>query len=264
MKDRYKYKRNIFFITPLLVLLSFIMYFFFSTFFINLAWHGSKIKENIFAKDRKSLQEENNLLKVKMDFFKNSEKVISILESENIKLKEELGYQLENQKKREVFNIVFNNNPNIYSSVLVLDPEEKTDTGDLVFSYKNFIIGEVYDRVSNLSKIKLFSSFGNKNTFYIKDEGEIKLKVEAEGDGSGVIKVLAPRDFRFENKDKVFLVYENNTDYIIAYLVDTEFKTQDTNKVLYFKTFTNTSLLNQVSIQKKIEHKPETVFLETQ
>jgi hypothetical protein len=264
MKDRYKYKKNIFLYAPVFAFVFFISHHLFPFLFAMVVDMGTDIKKSIIEKSKQDLVLENNLLRAKMEIFKKPDNIIRLLEIENSKLKEELNYQAKNEKNRENFNVLFSKDSSIYSSILILDPEEKTSKGDLVFAYKNFLIGKVYERVSNLSKIKLFSFLGEKNIFYLIEDGKAKLKVEGIGDGTGVIKVFAPRDFEFEKKKETFLVYQSNTDYKVAYLIDVEFKTQDTNKVLYFKTFINPSLLNQLKIQKKIEEKPQTVFIEKQ
>jgi cell shape-determining protein MreC len=222
-----------------------------------------EIKKNFIGeKTREELILENNDFLLDLEIFKESEKVINFLRSENLKLKEELNYQIKNETKRNFFNIIFDENSNIFSSILILDPEEKTKKNDLVFSKNNFLIGKISENISNISKIKLFSFLGEKNNFFIQVNSKIKIKVEGIGDGSGVIKILAPRDFVFEDMKKVFLLYENNISYIVGHLVDIKFKTQDTNKILFFKTFVNPSLLNKVQIQEEIEKNPITVILE--
>ena len=260
MKEQYKYKKNNFLFISFFILVIFFVYYFFSSFFIFLFNNVIEVKKSFIEK--KSMEElilKNNNLLLDLEIFKESKIIINSLQSENLRLKEELKYQVKNETIRENFNIIFNKKSNIFSSILILDPEEKTKKDDLVFIKRNFLIGKISEKVSNISKIKLFSFLGEKNNFFIQDNGKIKLRVEGIGDGSGVIKVMAPRNFVFEDMKNIFLVYENNTSYMIGYLVDIKFKIQDTNKILFFKTFINPSLLNQVQIQEEIEKNPITV-----
>lgn len=258
MKGQYKYKKNIFIIIPALVLSIFFLYYFLSSFFVSFFNTGISVKNN-FEKTRQQLVIENDNLKKDIEIFKQSEKVIKLLEHKNKKLEEELRYKKENEINREKFALTFSEESNIFSSVLILDPEEKTRVGDLVFSHRNFLIGKISEKILNISKIKLFSLWGEKNNFYLQDSGNVKLKVEGVGDGSGVIKVEIPRNIKFSNYDDVFLLYENNISYTVGYLADIKFKTQDTGKTLFFKIFINPSLINQVQVESEVEQLPETV-----
>jgi hypothetical protein len=60
-----------------------------------------------------------------------------------------------------------------------------------------------------------------------------------------------PRNLEFKNPDKTFLVYVGNQDYLVAKLVDNQFKIQDSNRTLYFKIFSNPDLLSRVESENK-------------
>jgi hypothetical protein len=262
MKVLFKYKKNILFFLPIFILIAFLLYqliLFFLSFFLQ---EGLELKKSFDKKEYSELLIQNQKLVSELEVFKESKKIINFLELENLKLKKKLNYQIKDKKLRENFPVLFNKDSNIFSSILILDPEEKTKKDDLVFVYENFLIGKISGRISNISKIKLFSFLGEKNNFFIQDGGKEKIRVEGIGDGSGIIKVLAPRNFNFKDEKKVFLVYENNSEYIVGHLVDIQFKNQDINKVLFFKIFANPTLLNQLEIQSVEPQNPITVNLE--
>ena len=261
MKGQYKFKSNFLFLVFLVICVFFLnlIFSFFSGYFVK---KSIDIKKNINQRDILEIKIENDNLKKEIEIFKNEKEIINILESENKELKRELNFQTENKKSRESFEVIFQKNSNIFSTIIIYDPEEKVKKGDLVFYNKNFLIGEVESRRSNSVKILLYSKKDQKNDFYLKENEDIKMKVKGVGKSSDTILVEAPREIEFEDQKKVFLVYKNNSAYHIGFLKEIIFKPQDTSKKLLFKTFSNSNILDRVWIEKKTEGELETIKIE--
>ncbi len=237
-------KKKYFYFFSLILILFFL--FFNQSHFLALTIKNSdwfKNAEIIFA-NKKNLIIENEELKKENNFYKNSQELLYFLQAENKDLKERLGYADFVNKKRNLFDII--QKDILYKSIILADPQGKLKIGDLIFSKYNYLLGEIIATNSGIAKLELFSVLGKKNNYKIFDGGEEKLLIEGEGQGSGIIKILAPRDIEFEDREKVFLVYEKNPTYLIAKLVDIEFQAQNTNKILYFQIFDNLNLLSRV------------------
>jgi hypothetical protein len=254
MKVQYKYNKRIkkkeVYIIILFFFISFLTYFF-PTFFFNLFSSVKEAQEkvSISVSEVKKLSLENQELKKKIEIYENNENLLFFYKNENEELKEKMGYQEFSANKRKYVKVINSGNSNIYKTFLLNDEKGDVNLNDLVFYKFNLLIGKIVNKVGNIAQIEMFSQLGIKNTFYLYDGGTLKMKIEGVGQGSGVIRVDAPRDIVFENKQKVFLTNIKNNSYLVAELVDETFKTQDTNKILYFKIFANLDLLSQVEIQ---------------
>lgn len=256
MKDQYRFrKKNSKNLKLLLVTLGFFVFFFIFKNQIFSFTSQFSFFENLSAyfQTKKSLVEENERLKVENSALQNSKDVIAFYKNKTEVLQEELNYQELFETKRVIFPTFFNSSVNPYNTVLVEDKENQLKKDDLVFYKYNMLLGKVDETLGNIKKVVPFSAFGQENEFYITDEFDLKMKIQGRGTGNGVIKITAPRDIEFKNEEEVYLSYVNNSDFLVAKLVEVEFKKQDTNKVLYFKIFPNLDLLPFVEVDKKVD-----------
>ena len=253
MKDQYKYKKGNKKRGIYLTISFFVIAVFFYSFpepIFNLFTFGSHIKHNtsLSVVQREDLFLENQDLKAKIEIYEDPGNLFFFYKNENEALKQQLGYQEFSQDSRKILRVMNVDSSNIYNTLLIKNsPEIKV--GDLVFYKFNLQIGKLINKIGDVAQVEIFSQAGVKNNFHMYDGGILKMEVEGVGQGGGVIRVDAPRDVDFENASKVFLTNTKNSSYLVAELVDEIFKTQDTNKVLYFRVFTNPDLLSQVEIQ---------------
>ncbi len=252
MKGQSRYnKKNRTLVYIILIISFFATFYFFYGAFLNFFIKGIELKENIIQseKDMKSLILENNSLKRKLSIYQNPENLLFFYKEKNKKLMKELGYLEIYKEQRKIFPVILDSKSNIYSSIFIKDLNNDVESGDLVFYKFNLLIGTVVKKKEKIAKLQLFSNVGVNNYFHLYDGGVLRMKVEGSGEGSGVIKVVAPRDIEFVNQ-KVFLTSIENNYHLVAELVDEKFEDQDTNKILYFKILGNLDLLSQVEIQK--------------
>ncbi len=197
----------------------------------------------IFSGINDRIIEENKKLKDEILLYKESEEIIYFLNNENLELKKRFEYLDSLNKKRKLFNVYkrdfFNQRLWIY------DPDNFLKNNQLIFFKYNILIGYVLNKDSSMAEIRLFDESGYKNLYKIFDGGELILELEGEGMGSGLIRVTAPRNLEFKN-EKVFLTFGQNESYLVAKLVEIEFIKQNPNKILYFKTLINPSLISKV------------------
>ncbi len=251
MKDQYRSRKKnriwtgkYFFLA---IFLLFIFFFFRSALFSSFlegSEFGGRVKTFFLSKEELFLK--NKKLMDQNQFYQNYKEEIYRLKEENKELKARLFYNDKLNIKRKLFDVLDYDPLGLYESLILKDEDEVLKRGDLIFAKYNILLGRVFEREGQVAKVKLFSSLGEKNQFFIVDGAEPLLKLEAEGQNSALLKVSAPRDLEFKNPDKVFLVHPENESYLVAKLVDNKFKIQDTNRILYFKILVNPELLFRV------------------
>lgn len=167
---------------------------------------------------------------------------------ENLDLKERLNYQEKTFSERKLFSVISSGKNNIYSTFLILDPHKVLEKNDLVLGAFNFAIGRIVEDGS-VSKLRLFSAFGEKNTFFLADpKNNIFFNTEVVGKGGGILKVIVNRDVEISTSAVLKLVEEK--EYLVAKFVKEKFKTQDPSKILYFQILINPYALDKVEVEK--------------
>ncbi|MES3031109.1 MAG: rod shape-determining protein MreC [Patescibacteria group bacterium] len=121
------------------------------------------------------------------------------LQSENISLKEILGRKGE---KTLTLGYILKKPPFSAYDIFILDigTREGVEKGNPVYALGNILIGEVADSLKSTSKVKLYSSFGEKFDVFI---GPKSLSASALGRGGGSFEAELPRDSEVREGDSV-------------------------------------------------------------
>jgi len=156
---------------------------------------------------KKSLQNENEDLKLKLSEMEAKIANWSILSDENIKLKEILG----RSENRELILAAILAKPDRSPyDTLVIDagredlPAGKAglEVGDIVFAFGDTPIGKIAEVYPNSSKVILFSSPGEKTEVLISGKD---IFMQVVGRGGGNFEMTLPRDFVLEKGTEVQL-----------------------------------------------------------
>ena len=86
------------------------------------------------------------------------------------------------------------------SLVIDVGTDHEVEVGDKVFAAGNILLGEVVEVAGATSKVKLYSSPGEKYEVFIGDE---EIQATAEGRGGGSFEVSLPRDVKVTEGDVV-------------------------------------------------------------
>jgi len=162
-------------------------------------------------KSKKSLIQENEILKKKLQ--KNTSKISnynSVLK-ENISLKESLG-RLPNEGDFVLGTILAKPDSSLFGTLLVdIGSSSGLSEGDLVFALGDIPVGRVHEVFKGSSKVLLFSSPGVE-TEVIFGQEDIFMKLI--GRGGGNFEMDIPRDFPTEEGQPVVMAGIN--PYTIA------------------------------------------------
>lgn len=125
--------------------------------------------------------------------------MISQLKKENIELKEIMGRLI---NKNAVIAYIIKKPPfTAYDSfILDIGTNSRVKKGDKVYVQGNFLIGEIAEVFSDTSRVKLFSSYGEKYDVLIGDKN---IQATATGRGGGSFEVVIPRDLKVIEGDSV-------------------------------------------------------------
>lgn len=167
---------------------------------------GKNIKENFsgythLLKSKKTLLAENEDLKDQILKIHADVSLNSVLSDENAKLKDILGRK---SPKRQLIlaSILSKPNRSAYDSLVVdIGTNDGVSVGQKVFAHGNILMGEIVEVFPNLSKVKLFSTGGEKIEVVFSGSDIYLLAV---GRGGGGFDVTAPRDLHIEEGMEVF------------------------------------------------------------
>ena len=157
---------------------------------------------------KKSLQNENEDLKLKLSEMEAQIANWSILSDENIKLKEILG-RSEN-RKLVLAAILAKPDRSPYDTLIIdagsaselADRSEKVGTGNIVYAFGDIPIGKIAEVYANSSKVVLFSNPGEKTEILISGKD---IFMPIVGRGGGNFEMTLPRDFVLEKGTEVQL-----------------------------------------------------------
>lgn len=183
-------------------------------------------------------------------------------------LKEELGmasanlliqkvYQRENEDLKALLGRSSDRKKNILSAVLVRPSVSPFDiividigktsgvkVGDKVLYNGSLIIGTVSEVDIKSSKVKLFSSPGEKNIALI---GPKSVQVEVEGFGAGSFVAKLPRDLEIKKGDEVIM--PDISTSILGFVQKIESGVADSFQEIIFKIPINLSELKWVEVE---------------
>lgn len=133
--------------------------------------------------------------------------IISQLTKENNELKELMGRSI---SKKIVIGYILKKPPfTAYDSyILDIGTKDGITQGDQVYLNGNVLVGEVQDVFLNTSRVKLYSSYGEKYDILIGDKN---VQATAIGRGGGSFETVIPRDVKVAEGDIITIPNITNT-----------------------------------------------------
>lgn len=188
---------------------------------------------------KQDLIKENTLLKAELERVEIMSVLQDGLRERNQKLEEELGRRAE----VKVLAGIVKKPPYTPYDIYTTDAGsvDGVAIGDIAVSGDYVVLGVVTRAGEQTSKVNLFSSAGRRTIVEINGYA-----AEAEGMGSGTIRIAVPRDFEALQGDLVTL--PGFGFYVVGTVVDVVQKPQDSFKSLMVKVPLNTHLLSYISI----------------
>lgn len=118
--------------------------------------------------------------------------IIAGLQSENTALKETLG---RSGTENVLLAYILKKPPFTAYDSYILDVGAKhgVTVGDKVYALGNILIGEILETSNSASKVRLYSSYGQKHEVLI---GEQNIQATATGRGGGAYEAIVPRDVK--------------------------------------------------------------------
>ncbi len=198
----------------------------------------------VFA-SKKTLIEENQKISEELALKEKDLKFMEVLKEENLELK---GIKENRNHYSIVIAAVVSRPSKTPYDTLIVDSGLQTgiSIGDRVMVDGDVFIGEVYEVSSNSSKVRLYSSPGNRTEILI---GEITTQKEAIGMGAGNFKVELSKEIQVKEGDSV--VIPSITANIFGVVEKIEEKTADSFKTVLFKSPVNIQEIRFVEILAK-------------
>ncbi len=133
--------------------------------------------------------------------------VIEELTKENYSLKEIMGRSI---SKKVLIAYILKKPPFTAYDSFIIDVGSKNNIskGDKVYVSGNILIGEIYSVMSDISKVKLYSSYGEKYEILIGDKN---IQATAIGRGGGSFETVIPRDIKVNEGDNINIPDISNT-----------------------------------------------------
>lgn len=142
----------------------------------------------------------------------NQSLLISQFKIENEELKEFLGRA--NQEKSVLAYILKKPPFTAYDSfVLDIGKDKGIEVKDKVYAIGDILIGEIDEVYGETSRVKLYSSHGQKYEVLI---GENSVQVNATGRGGGTFEAVIPRDIKVALGDKIIIPNISNSVFGIV------------------------------------------------
>lgn len=189
--------------------------------------------------DNKKLEEELSKANVELSLQK-------IIEKENNDLKTLLGRG--DEKRKVVLGIVLEKSGVTPFDVIIIDigKVQAVQKGDKVL-YDNAIeIGQIEEVFEHSSKVKLYSSPGQKFTVLI---GSKSIQAEAEGIGGGNFTAKLPRDIEINKGDAA--VVPTVSSSVFGFVEEIEVSPTDSFQKILFKIPLNLAELRRVQVEIK-------------
>ena len=193
---------------------------------------------------KKSLILENRRLNQELSKIKADLSIQKILQKENEDLKALLGR--DGARKNAVLSAVLVRPSISPFDVIIIDAgiNEGVKEGDRVFYEGSVAIGEVEEAYSRSSKVKLYSSPGEKFVALI---GETSAQVEMEGLGGGNFAAKLPRDVEVKKGDAA--VVPSISTSVFGFVENIELNPTDSFQKIIFKIPANLSELKWVTVE---------------
>ncbi|MCE9585427.1 rod shape-determining protein MreC [Candidatus Nomurabacteria bacterium] len=166
-----------------------------------------------YFSSKKSLNSENENLKMGLDELNARLANYTIVADENIKLKEILGRKNE-KVSMTLASILSKPNSSPYDTLIIdAGTNQNIKTGNLVLALGNVPIGKVAEVYANSAKVILFSNPGEKTEVVVAGRDAF---MNIIGRGGGNFELILPRDFVLENGTEVHL--PGMSAYVLAYM----------------------------------------------
>lgn len=193
---------------------------------------------------KRSLLFENRRLDAEINKTKTDLSIQKIIQKENEDLKALLGR--DGIREDVILSAVLVRPSMSPFDVIIIDigSDKGAKEGDRVFYENSVAIGEVEEVYSRSSKVKLYSSPGEK---FIALVGEISVQVEMEGLGGGNFSAKLPRDVKIKEGEAA--VVPSISTSIFGFVQKIEINPTDSFQKIIFKTPVNLSELKWVSVE---------------
>ncbi|MBM2817828.1 MAG: hypothetical protein HW401_418 [Parcubacteria group bacterium] len=193
---------------------------------------------------KKSLIAENRRLGEELNKIKADLSIQKIIQKENEDLKALLGR--DEIKKNAILSAVLVRPSISPFDIIIIDVglDKGVKAGDRVLYEGSVAIGEVEEAYVHSSKIKLYSSPGEK---FIALVGERSVQVEAEGLGGGNFSAKLPRDIEVNEGDAA--VVPSISASIFGFVQKIELNPTDSFQKIIFKIPVNLSELKWVTVE---------------
>jgi cell shape-determining protein MreC len=138
--------------------------------------------------------------------------IISQLTKENSELKEIMGRTVSDDV---LIAYILKKPPYTAYDSFILDVGSRDNVaiGDKVYVYGNILIGEIEEILVSTSKVRLYSSFGEKYEILIGDKN---IEAVATGRGGGSFETVLPRDIKVSEGDTIIIPDISNTVFGIV------------------------------------------------
>lgn len=197
-------------------------------------------------RSKKSLILENRRLNGELDKTKSEMLIYEELQKENQDLKALLGR--DDVKKGLVLGAVLVKPSISPFDVVIIDigKDKGVEKGDRVLYQGTIIIGEIDEALANSSKVKMYSSPGEKFIAFI---GPKSIQVEAEGLGGGNFMAKLPREMLI-NKGDMAIVPGIATS-VFGFVERVESNPADSFQKVLFKNSVNLAEMKWVEVEVK-------------
>jgi len=221
---------------------------------------------NLIFKTKKSLMDENNSLNDKINNLEAENLLRKTLLEENILLKDMLNRKLETNSGAEFVLGVILSKPNaVPYDILVIDIGSLNGikAEDKVFAYGNILIGQISEVYPKISKVRLFSTSGQKTSVILglnqqeligrtnsQSEfvlGSKDIYLDALGRGGGNFEITVPYDFEVVKGDNA--LYPNIYPYIVGVVEDIIFDSRDPFKKVLLRSPINFQELKFIQVE---------------
>ncbi len=137
-----------------------------------------------------NLIKENEDLKKKIEENESKYYFLEYIEKENITLKEIMNHS---RGGESILAMIMKKPPFSAYDIFIIDMgiKDGIEEGDRVYALGNILIGEIAEAESHTSKVKLYSSYGERFNIFI---GDNNIETVAIGMGGGSFQAELPRD----------------------------------------------------------------------
>ncbi len=201
---------------------------------------------DIYFLDNKEILEENIKLKKEIQDSKLKNIFSNYYYNKTKILEKRISSMKNNFKERKIFNN-FIDNKLPFQSNFILDNKNNINVkkGDVVYVFDNIALGIVLENKNKLIKVKRFFDYGVKENYIIMNNGKIIFEGVGTGESLGMIKLKLPRDLEIPKESIIIL--DDNVSIVGIFLRD-DFKSQNTEREVYFRTILNPWEIFQVEI----------------